>query len=356
MGMIRFAIVSSLVMILLAAGALFAAYMVWQAYDEPGPLAEARTVIVPRGSGVDDIADHLARNGVIASARVFQVVTRIEGISSRLRPGEYAFEPRMSARAVAELMRQGRTVTRRLTIPEGLTTFQILALIRQTDGLEGDITSQPAEGELLPETYFYSWGDSREQTVRRIQAQMRSTLEQLWNQRARDLPLRGPMDAVILASIVEKETSLAAERPRVAGVYLNRLRRGMRLEADPTVIYGITRGQTVLDRPLSRADLQADTQWNTYTRAGLPPTPIANPGRAALQAVLRPQATDELFFVADGNGGHVFARTAREHEVNVQRLRAIERQRQGQPAEEPAPTPPPPQRRPGQPAPTPPRR
>lgn len=338
--MLRFAIVSSFVMILGVAAAAIAAYLVWQSYGAPGPLGDQRTVIIPRGSSVDDIADLLAREGVISNAYVFRIVTRIEGMSGRMRSGEFAFAAAATPRAVAEQIAAGRTVVRRLTIPEGLTTFQVLQIIRQAEGLDGEVTSTPQEGELLPETYFYSWGDSRERFVQRLRRTMTETLNELWNGRARDLPLRGPTDAVILASIVEKETALQAERPRVAAVYLNRLRRGIKLEADPTVIYGITQGRATLDRPLSRADLQQRTQWNTYVIEGLPPTPIANPGRAALQAVLRPAQSDELFFVADGNGGHLFARTLQEHNANVARLRELERQRARatgqQPAEEPA--------------------
>jgi len=351
--MLRFAIVSSFVMILGVAVAMVAGYLLWQSFGAPGPLAEPRTVIIERGSGVDEIADELARAGVIGNSYAFRIVTRIEGLSSRLKAGEFAFQPGASQRAVAEQIAAGRTVTRRLTIPEGLTTFQVLALVRAAQGMEGEITSMPQEGELLPDTYDYRWGDSRERFVQRIRRELTETLTGLWNARARDLPLRGPLDAVILASIVEKETALAAERPRVAAVFLNRLRRGMKLEADPTVIYGITQGRTTLDRPLSRADLQQRTQWNTYVVDGLPPTPIANPGRAALQAVLRPAQSDELFFVADGNGGHLFARTLQEHNANVARLREIERQRaraQGQPQDDdpPAQPAPPQQRRPQQ--------
>ncbi len=340
--MLRFAIVSSFVMILGVAAAAIAAYLVWQSYGSPGPLAEQRTVVIPRGSSVDDVAEILAREGVISNSHVFRIVTRIEGLSGRLKAGEFAFPAAASQRAIAEQIVAGRTVLRRLTIPEGLTTFQVLALIRNAPGMEGEVSSTPQEGELLPETYDYQWGDSRERFVQRLRRTMTETLNELWNGRARDLPLRGPTDAVILASIVEKETALQAERPRVAAVYLNRLRRGMKLEADPTVIYGITQGRATLDRPLSRADLQQRTQWNTYVIEGLPPTPIANPGRAALQAVLRPTQSDELYFVADGNGGHLFARTLQEHNANVARLRDLERQRarasgQPAPAEEPAP-------------------
>jgi UPF0755 protein len=179
----------------------------------------------------------------------------------------------------------------------------------------------------MPDTWFYSWGDSRERFVERQRVAMSKLLLELWRQRAPGLPLRTPQDALVLASIVEKETSLASERARVAGVYINRLRRGMRLQADPTVVYGINEGAGPLDRPIRRADLELPHAWNTYVIEGLPPTPIANPGRASIEAVLKPAATEDLYFVADGNGGHLFARTLPEHNRNVERLRAIERQR-----------------------------
>jgi UPF0755 protein len=343
--MLRFAFISSLAMILLTAMGCVGAYLVWQSYGAPGPLTEARTIVIPRGEGVDEIAETLETAGVIASRRVFQIVTRVEGAASRLRPGEYAFEAGMSARRVAEIIASGQMVTRRLTIPEGLTTFQILNLIRNAEGLEGAIVSTPEEGELLPDTYHYNWGYGREQMVQRLRRAMADAVQQQWERRFGNLPYRGPRDAVIVASIVERETALPAERARVAAVYVNRLRRGMKLDADPTVIYGITQGRENLGRALSLADLRNSTPWNTYVVNGLPPTPIGNPGRASIAAALRPASTDEIFFVADGSGGHAFARNAAEHAVNVARYRAIQaqqratQQRPGQPAAPAAPQP-----------------
>jgi len=310
---------------------LFVAVLVvligWIRYTHPGPLSDPRTVIIPRGSGVDEIAHQLWHAGIIADPYSFELGVRLDGNAARLRSGEYAFAARIVPQDVASQLAAGRTVIRRLTVAEGLTTAQILALIQTTEGLEGDIGQPPGEGQLLPETFFYSWGDSRRQMVSRAKRAMTDLLAQLWQGRASELPLRTPDEAVILASIVEKETAVADERPRIAAVFLNRLRNGMRLQADPTVIYGLTGGHGALDRPLSRTDLEAPSRWNTYTIDGLPPTPIANPGKASLEAVLHPAATDDLYFVADGTGRHLFARSLTEHNRNVARLRESERAR-----------------------------
>ncbi len=301
----------------------------WTRYTLPGPLTETRTVIIPRGAGVSDIARQLWRAGILAEPYSFQFGTRVDDSAARLRPGEYAFPAAVSPRDVAALLASGRTVIRRVTLAEGLTTAQMLAVLRAAEGLEGDIGEAPGEGELLPETFFYSWGDARYQIVARSRRAMAEAVADLWAKRAAELPLRSPAEAVTLASIVEKETSIGEERARVAAVFLNRLRRNMRLQADPTVVYGITGGKGPLDRPLSRADLETPHRWNTYLIEGLPPTPIANPGRASIEATLRPAASDELYFVADGTGRHVFARTLAEHNRNVARLREIERERAG---------------------------
>jgi UPF0755 protein len=299
----------------------------WIRYTNPGPLTESRTVIIPRGSGVDDIAHQLWQAGILGDPYSFILGVRIDGNAPRLRSGEYAFAARVSPRDVAGELATGRTVIRRLTVPEGLTTAQVLALIQTAEGLEGEIGSTPAEGALLPQTFFYTWGDSRRQLVARAERAMSEMVAQLWANRAPNLPLRTPEEAVILASIVEKETALPGERPHVAGVFINRLKQNMRLQADPTVIYGLTHGQGPLDRPLTRVDLEASGKWNTYTIDGLPPTPIDNPGRASLEAVLQPAETDDLYFVSDGNGRHVFAKTLAEHNKNVGRLREAEHAR-----------------------------
>lgn len=299
----------------------------WYRYQVPGPLVAPVNVVIPRGAGTDQIARLLTERGVIAGPIPFSVGSRLDGTWRELKAGEYAFPAAVSPRAAAGLIASGRTVVRRLTLPEGFTTRQAIALLESAEGLHGQIGSIPGEGELLPDTYFYSWGDSRERMLERQRRAMRETLAELWANRAPGLPFATPEQAVILASIVEKETAVPEERPRIAAVFINRLRRGMRLQADPTVIYGLTNGQGALDRPLTRADLETQHPWNTYVIPGLPPTPIANPGRAALAAVLNPLQTDELYFVADGSGRHLFARTLAEHNRNVRLFREAERQR-----------------------------
>jgi UPF0755 protein len=294
-------------------------------YVSPGPAAEPTRVLIPRGAGGEAIADLLAESGAIPSRWAFLLGARWEGHLGRLKAGEYAIPAGASAREVASQLAAGRTLVRRVTLVEGQTIAQFLAVLRAAEGLEGDV-SAPPEGGMLPDTYFYSWGDSRARLVERATRAQRDLLAELWAKRAPDLPLRGPEEALVLASIVERETGHADERPRVAAVFVNRLRIGIRLQADPTVAYGIDPSGP-LGRPLSRADLENRHPWNTYVHAGLPPTPIANPGRASIEATLNPPKTDELYFVADGEGRHAFARTLAEHNRNVARLREIERAR-----------------------------
>ena len=291
-----------------------------------GPLAEATTLVIPRGASVDEIAARLEAAGIVEDAGVVALAQRLLGRARPLRAGEFAFPPRVGARAALAIIQSGETVVRRLTVPEGLTVAQTLALVAATEGLTGRIDSAPAEGTLLPETYHYGWGDDATDMVARMRRAMVDTIDALWPARAADLPLATREDAVILASIVERETALVEERPRVAAVFVNRLRRGMRLQSDPTVVYGLTNGQGPLGRPLSRADLRSTHPYNTYVVRGLPPGPIANPGRASIEAVLNPLATDELYFVADGSGGHVFALTLAEHNRNVARWRRVQRE------------------------------
>ncbi|MBI3708080.1 MAG: endolytic transglycosylase MltG [Proteobacteria bacterium] len=302
---------------------------VWWRYGAAGPSPAPVTLLIPRGSGVADIARQLAAANVLADAYTLRFGSRLDGTARRFKAGEYAFAAGISPAAIAALLANGRTVVRRLVVPEGLTTAQVLALARAAEGLEGEIAIVPGEGELMPDTYYYSWGDSRAQIVERQRRAMAETLAALWPGRAPDLPYKAPAEAAVLASIVEKETARDEERPHVAAVFVNRLKRGMKLQADPTVVYGLSGGQGPLDRPLTRADLDTAHRWNTYVIDGLPPTPIANPGRAALAAILHPAASEDLYFVADGKGGHVFARTLAEHNRNVARLRQVERNRGG---------------------------
>lgn len=302
--------------------AAIVAYLYTQ-FVKPGPLAGDQVLIIPRGSGVDAIARLLQNNGVIEDEFIFRLGARTLGREKPLLAGEYEFPRGSSAREAMEILQSGKTVVRRLTIPEGLTSQEILDRLAKTEGLFGTITIHPADGELLPETYHFSFGDQRDDIVRRMQAAMRDTLNELWKRRPADSPYQTVKSLVTMASIVEKETGRPDERPRVAGVFVNRLKIGMRLQSDPTVVYALTAGKTSFERALTRADLETVSPYNTYLNAGLPPGPIANPGRASLEAALIPAESGDLYFVADGTGGHAFARTLAEHNQNVARWRAL---------------------------------
>lgn len=294
-------------------------------FTRPGPAAMDRSVVLAKGSGLKDIGVQLTEAGVIDQPLVFRMSARLGGWPRELRAGEFRFPRNTSMRGVVAILRQGVTVVRRVTVPEGLSSTQVIALLRQTGGLQGDITQIPGEGTLLPETYHFSYGDSRAAMLARMAVAMEKTLARLWLARQRDLPLADRSEAVVLASIVEKETSLREERARVAGVFINRLQRGMRLQSDPTVVFGLTGGVKPLGRSLRREDLDRHTPYNTYRILGLPPGPIANPGRAALQAVLHPSTGNDLYFVADGSGGHAFATTFAQHKRNARRWRRLKK-------------------------------
>ena len=307
---------------------LMAGAAVWwgtQRYAAPGPLAKPTTVLIPKGAGRDAILRRLLAARVIEDPVLFRIALRLTGSAAKLKAGEYKFAARISIARVIERMVAGKTVLRRFIALEGKTTFEILERLRATEGLKAEITERASEGALLPETYSFALGDKRDALVARMRKAMTKTLDALWQKRAPDLPFKSKQEALILASIVEKETGIASERGRVAAVFVNRLRKKMRLQTDPTVIYGITKGKGPLGRPLRKSDLATKTAYNTYLIDGLPPGPIANPGRAAIAAALNPQKTDELYFVADGTGGHVFAKTLAEHNRNVRRWREIER-------------------------------
>lgn len=296
----------------------------------PGPVARSGQVTevqLPRGVGVSGVASALKSAGVIRSALVFEVLARATGAGRSLKAGEYAIPSRASSLAILSDLKAGRTIARSVTLPEGLTSAMIVRQLQAVQWLTGEV-EVPAEGVLLPETYRAERGDSRQSVLDRMRADQQSLLDQLWAARKPGLPLANPQEAVILASIVEKETGLRDERRRVAAVFINRLRTGMRLQSDPTVIYAVSRGEP-LGRGIRASELASRSPWNTYAYSGLPPTPIANPGRASLEAVLDPLETRELYFVADGTGGHVFAETLEAHNANVARWREVERARNG---------------------------
>ncbi len=300
---------------------------VYGEFTKPGPLAQDKILIIKPGSGVAAIAADLTVGGVIDNPIVFRLALRFLNDKSSMKAGEFLFPAGISSRATVKLLQTGKTVVRRVTVAEGLTSSEILDQLALTEGLTGTLKVQPPEGSLLPETYHFSFADRRTDLIQRMTSAMAQTVAELWAERELDLPLKTPREAVILASIVEKETGVASERARVAGVFINRLRKGIRLQTDPTVVYGLTQGKGPLGRPLRRSDLKLDTPYNTYIIKALPPTPIANPGRQALAAVMHPLTTDDLYFVADGTGGHVFARTLKEHNRNVARWRKIEKKR-----------------------------
>ncbi|MEQ8251632.1 MAG: endolytic transglycosylase MltG [Oceanibaculum nanhaiense] len=324
MGRLLSGFLTFLLLAMLAGGGL----LVWgyAQFTRPGPLQTETALVIPRGSGVEGIARRLEQANILRYPELFMAAVKLKGVSGALKAGEYAFKPGISPREVMALLQSGETVVRRLTIAEGLTVRQIAAQLAAVEGLDGDPAPLPPEGALLPETYHFSYGDERADILRRMQHAMRETLDRLWESRAPNLPFDTREEALVLASIVERETAIPSERPRVAAVFVNRLRKGMRLQSDPTVIYGLSDGLGTLDRPLLRVDLQKDHPYNTYTRDGLPPAPICNPGRDSLRAVLNPISSDEYYFVADGSGGHAFARTLDEHNANVRRWRQFQRE------------------------------
>lgn len=312
-------------LLLLAVLGGMAAQAVRDAWSGPGPLPDPAQIVVPRGGGTQGIADSLQERGVIRDARVFALAAWLTRSEGPLRAAEYAFPARASLRDVLGILRAARPVQRRVTIAEGLTARQIAAAIERAEGLTGDMP-EIEEGEILPQTYAYEYGETRAALLRRAEAAMTRALAEAWAARTPGLPLANAREALILASIVERETGKPEERARVAGVFVNRLRRGMMLQSDPTVAYAATSGAP-MDRAITRADLDRDHPFNTYRIRGLPPGPIASPGREAILAVTQPEPNDFLYFVADGTGGHVFARTLEEHNRNVARWREIERAR-----------------------------
>jgi len=295
-----------------------------QRLSAPGPLTADKVVIIPQAAFLE-ISSELEREGVIDNTLLFDAALVFAGDRSKLKGGEYLFKQNASLREVMDVLVSGKQVLHAITLPEGLTSEQIVQRLGESDVLDGDVREIPKEGSLLPETYKVVRGMTRSAFIKLMQDDQKRVVDQIWARRASDLPLRSPYELIILASIVEKETGKADERPRVAGVFINRLQKRMRLQSDPTIVYGLVGGKGSLGHPISRAELDKFTPYNTYAIDGLPPGPIANPGRAALEAVANPSRTQELYFVADGTGGHVFADTIDQHARNVQRWRQIEK-------------------------------
>ena len=317
------AIFTVLIVVTVAVGG--ALYVGKQRFETPGPLTEDKIVNIPRGLGIRDIADVLQREGVIDQPWVFIGGMLVLKARGELKSGEYQFTKGASLADVVTTIIENKVVQHSLTIPEGLTSEQIVAKLLETDALAGQIKEIPHEGTLLPETYKFTRGMTREQIIQRMQQAHKRLLQEIWEHRMPDLPVKTPEQLVILASIVEKETGRPDERSRVASVFVNRLKSKMRLQSDPTIIYGLTGGKGSLGRPILKSEIEQPTPYNTYLIDGLPPGPIANPGRASLEAAANPARTKDLYFVADGNGGHVFSETYDQHQKNVARLRAIEK-------------------------------
>jgi len=309
-------------------------------FEAPGPLQQDKIVNIPPRAGMRDIAELLNREGVMDEHWII-FVGGVVALKARteLKSGEYLFPKRASVRNVVETLIEGKVVQHLITVPEGLTSEQIVARLLDNEILVGTIRETPREGSMLPNSYNFRRGDTRDSAVQRMQQAQAQLVKEVWERRSRDLPLRTPEQLVILASIIEKETGRPEERTRIAAVFVNRLKQRMRLQTDPTVIYGLAPGKGTLGRPLSRADLERPTPYNTYMIDGLPPGPIANPGRASIEAAANPARTKELYFVADGNGGHAFAENYEQHQRNVSRLRKIEQGGTPEPVQE-APPPP----------------
>jgi UPF0755 protein len=335
------AIITIVLVVLLGSGA---AYIYGrQKIEAPGPLPEDKIVNIPARAGMTDIADILQREGVIDNNR-WAFIGSVLALKARseLKPGEYSFQKNASLRDVIGTMVEGKVVQHSVTIPEGLTSEQIVGRLSDNDIFAGSVREIPREGTLLPETYKFPRGTTREQVIQRMQQTQKRVLAEIWERRSPDIPIKSPEQLVTLASIVEKETGKADERSRVAAVFVNRLRQKIKLQSDPTIIYGLVGGKGTLGRPIKRSEIQQPSPYNTYVVDGLPPGPIANPGRASLEAAANPARTRDLFFVADGTGGHAFSDTYDQHQKNVGKLRQLEKQIQNdtvEPADDPPPPP-----------------
>ena len=295
---------------------------------DKGPLKEPVNIVVKKGDGVKRVAYLLFKNNVIKSQQLFEYTTKFYKLEGSLKAGEYRFEPEISLYDAMKQIADGKVYLRRITLPEGLTVKQMLDIIAANDELQGELTLSPKEGAMLPETYTFSYGDTKDSIVRQAEASMDKFLDKNFNENMQNQIIKNRNELITLASIVEKETGLKEERKLVASVFLNRLKKKMLLQTDPTVIYALTKGQFELGRTLKRKDLQIDDPYNTYRYAGLPPTPICSPSKEAIMAVLEPEESDFLYFVATGNGGHNFSKTLNEHNKNVaEYVKELKRQR-----------------------------
>ena len=310
--------------------------------ESPGPLVEDKTVNIPPRSKTREIAETLQREGVIdVNPWLFMGAALALKASSELKPGEYAFQKNASLRDVIGTIVEGKVVQHAVTIPEGLTSEQIVARLTDNEIFAGSVREMPREGSLLPETYKFPRGTTREQVIHRLQQSQKRVLAEIWERRNPDVLVKSPEQLITLASIIEKETGRADERSRVAAVFTNRLRQRIKLQSDPTIIYGLVGGKGTLGRPIKRSEITQPSPYNTYVIEGLPPGPIANPGRASLEAAANPARTRDLFFVADGTGGHTFTETYDQHQKNVVKLRALEKQIQNDTVEPSEDAPPP---------------
>ncbi|MFY9956113.1 endolytic transglycosylase MltG, partial [Bradyrhizobium sp.] len=326
------AIITILLVGMIGTGAAY--YYGRQKLEAPGPLPEDKIVNIPSRAGMADIADVLQREGVIGNNR-WAFIGAVLALKARseLKPGEYSFQRNASLRDVIGTIVEGKVVQHSVTIPEGLTSEQIVARLSDNDIFAGLVREAPREGTLLPETYKFPRGTTREQVIQRMQQAQKRALAEIWERRSPDVPLKSPDQLVTLASIVEKETGKPDERSRVAAVFVNRLRQKVKLQSDPTIIYGLVGGKGTLGRPIKRSEIIQPSPYNTYVIEGLPPGPISNPGRASLEAAANPARTRDLFFVADGTGGHAFTETYDQHQKNVAKLRSMEKQIQNDTAE-----------------------
>lgn len=312
-----------LIFIGLVASFAFAKFM----FDKSGPLGHQDVIAIPKGEGLSAIANRLERKNMIIDKRLFKAAVMYFGVQNKLKAGEYEIPKNASMRDVIDRLLEGKSILHSLPFPEGMTSQQLVDRINANTTLTGEITEIPAEGSLLPDTYKFTRGMDRTELIKRMQSAQDKFMENLWAQRKENLPIKTKAEALTLASIVEKETGIAGERPHIAGVFMNRLNKGIRLQSDPTIIYGLVGGVGKLGRGLRRSEIDKLTPYNTYQIDALPPTPIANPGRAAIKAVLNPKDTKDIFFVADGTGGHIFAETLKQHEFNVRNWRQIEKKR-----------------------------